>query len=89
VEFNEVDEDADGNIKLDELQRFLERKNGGHFDESITAEIYNMIDLNHDGKVTLEEFVTKYLDTRQKLNERLVEVYKKICDHSRQRDDME
>jgi len=35
-----------------------------------------------------EEFVTKYLETRQKLNERLNEVYKKIGDHKRQRDEM-
>jgi hypothetical protein len=54
----------------------------------VTEEIYNMIDLNRDGRVTLEEFVTKYLDTRQKLSERLNEVYKKIADHKRQRDEM-
>jgi hypothetical protein len=35
-----------------------------------------------------DEFVTKYLDTRTKLNERLNEVYKKISDHKRQRDEM-
>jgi len=32
--------------------------------------------------------VTKYLDTRLKLNDRLNEVYKKIADHKRQRDEM-
>jgi uncharacterized coiled-coil DUF342 family protein len=35
-----------------------------------------------------DEFVTKYLDTRHRLNERLNEVYKKIADHKRQRDEM-
>jgi len=48
-----------------------------------------MIDLNHDGKVTLDEFVTKYLETRSRLGERLNEVYKKLADHKRQRDEME
>ena len=38
--------------------------------------------------VNREEFVTKYLETRQKLNERLNEVYKKIADHKRQIDEM-
>lgn len=47
-----------------------------------------MIDLNHDGKVTIDEFVTKYLETRMKLNERLNECYKKIADHKRSRDEM-
>ena len=30
-----------------------------------------------------EEFVTKYLETRTRLNERINEVYKKIADHKR------
>ena len=30
-----------------------------------------------------DEFVTKYLETRTRLNERLNEVYKKIADHKR------
>ncbi len=47
-----------------------------------------MIDLDHDGKVTLEEFVTKYLETRARLTERINEVYKRIADHKRQRDEM-
>ena len=42
-----------------------------------------MIDLNHDGRVTLEEFATKYLETRARLSERLNEVYRKIADHKR------
>lgn len=35
-----------------------------------------------------DEFVTKYLETRTRLSERLNEVYKKIADHKRQRDEM-
>jgi hypothetical protein len=47
-----------------------------------------MIDINMDGRVTLDEFVTKYLETGNRLKERINEVYKKIIDHRRQRDDM-
>jgi uncharacterized coiled-coil DUF342 family protein len=32
--------------------------------------------------------VSKYLETRTRLNERVTEVYKKIADHKRQRDEM-
>lgn len=32
--------------------------------------------------------MTKYLETRTRLSERLNEVYKKIADHKRQRDEM-
>lgn len=75
-------------VSLEELQEFLNQKSGGVFDPQITEEIYNMIDVNRDGKITLDEFVQKYLETRQRLNERLNEVYKKIGDHKRQRDEM-
>ena len=47
-----------------------------------------MIDSNNDGRVTLDEFTRKYVETRQRLQERLNETYKKIVDHKRQRDDM-
>ena len=60
-----------------------------------------MIDNNHDGRVTLyihfhyfinclfrDEFVMKYLETRQRLTDRLNEVCKKITEHKRQRDEM-
>ena len=35
-----------------------------------------------------DEFVSKYLETRSRLTEKLNEVFKKIADHKRQRDDM-
>ena len=47
-----------------------------------------MIDSNNDGRVTLDEFNRKYIETRQRLQERLNETYKKIVDHKRQRDEM-
>lgn len=84
-----IDLNHDGTVSLEELQSFLNKKSGGKFDPQVTEEIYNMIDLNRDGRVTLEEFVTKYLETRSRLSERLNEVYKKIADHKRQRDEME
>jgi uncharacterized coiled-coil DUF342 family protein len=58
------------------------------FDESLCQEIFDMIDTDKDNKVTLEEFVAKYLETREKLTEKLNETCKKIIDHKRQRDEM-
>jgi uncharacterized coiled-coil DUF342 family protein len=47
-----------------------------------------MLDVDKDNRVTLDEFVGRYLDTREKLNEKLNETCKKIIDHKRQRDEM-
>jgi len=38
--------------------------------------------------IVRDEFVMKYLETRARLNDRLNEVYKKITDHKRRRDEM-
>ena len=35
-----------------------------------------------------DEFVLKYLETRQRLTDKLNETFKKIADHKRQRDEM-
>ena len=47
-----------------------------------------MLDLDQDGRVTLEEFVARYLDTRERLLEKLNETCKRIIDHKKQRDEM-
>jgi len=68
----------------------LEGKAPDHvFDRGVTEEIFGMIDINGDGVVTLDEFVTKYLETQYRLQDKLNEVYQKIASHKRQRDEME
>ena len=47
-----------------------------------------MIVADQDGRVTLDEFGGRYLDTRERLTERLNETCKKIIEHKRQRDEM-
>lgn len=54
----------------------------------LCQEIFDMIDADHDGRVTLDEFVIKYLDTRERLLEKLNDTCKKIIDHKKQRDEM-
>jgi Ca2+-binding EF-hand superfamily protein len=59
-EFDLLDLNKDGLVSLEELQEFLDNKlrqqkksPNEQFDPQITEEIYNMIDLNNDGKVTM------------------------------------
>lgn len=49
-----IDINQDGLVSLEELQEYLSKKSkDGHFDPNITAEIYGMIDITQDGRVTL------------------------------------
>ncbi len=100
-EFENVDFKRDGTVTIDEMTQYLTSRvsfsykwqniiqcKKGHFDPLVVEEIFNMIDSNNDGRVTLDEFTRKYVETRQRLQERLNETYKKIVDHKRQRDEM-
>lgn len=65
----------DGVVTQQELQQFLDQKSGkGQFDPEVVGDLFRMIDVNGDGHVTLDEFVSKYLETRQKLLERQTEM---------------
>jgi uncharacterized coiled-coil DUF342 family protein len=50
--------------------------------------MFDMLDIDQDGRVTLDEFVDKYIETREKLTDKLNETCKRIIDHKRQRDEM-
>ncbi len=73
-EFENVDISRDGSVTIDEMTQYLQsRSKKGNFDPLVVDEIFNMIVSNHDGRVTLDEFTRKYVETRQSLQELLNE----------------
>ena len=95
-----MDLNRDGKVTIDEMTQYLQFKvnekaknENVHpsridFNAGIVEEIFSMIDNNNDGRVTLDEFTKKYVEIRSRLMERLNEIYKRIVDHKRQRDEM-
>ena len=57
------DKNLDDRLDIDELQDFLDSnmKNGKKFDHELTKKIFSLIDLNHDEKISCEEFIKTYL----------------------------
>lgn len=49
----------------------------------IVDEIFDQIDLDDNGTIEIEEFIMKYIDTKNKLQERREEVMRNIVDHYR------
>jgi len=71
-EFNIIDVNRDGQITRDELHNFFINEKQIHDEEmrfKIVDEIFDQIDTNDNG-ISIEEFITKYIDTRNKLLER-------------------
>ena len=54
----------------------------------IVDEIFDQIDVNDDGEIAIEEFIIKYIDTKNKLQERKDEVMRNIVDHYRQQEEV-
>jgi len=54
----------------------------------IVDEIFDQIDLDDNGTIAIEEFIMKYIDTKNKLQERKEEVMRNIADHYRQQEEV-
>ena len=56
---------------------------------SVVDDIYEMLDEDGDGTISLDEFVTKFMETREKLESRKTECAHKMIDHDRQEQEVE
>mmetsp|Transcript_10533 Transcript_10533/g.17673 ORF Transcript_10533/g.17673 Transcript_10533/m.17673 type:complete len:119 (+) Transcript_10533:1209-1565(+) len=54
--FNMIDKDQDGNMTKQELRMMFESSE--QKDEKLWSEIFDEVDLDKDGKITYDEFVT-------------------------------
>ena len=71
-EFGEMDTNKDGFLSREELRNFFYKK--GITDEeqlfALVDDIYEMLDEDEDGTISLDEFVNKFMETRAKLEAR-------------------
>lgn len=71
-EFNRMDVDNDGAIQYQELQYHLDQKNNGQpFDRTIANQLYNSIDKTEDGLITKKEFIRAWMDSENRIKERI------------------
>ena len=54
----------------------------------IVDEIFDQIDIDENGTIAIEEFIIKYIETKNKLQERKDEVMRNIVDHHRQQEEV-
>ena len=68
--FHRVDRDGSGAITPDEVEDLLTETYGFPPLEEEVAMFMTEFDLNHDGKVTIDEFKSALLRLREKMNEK-------------------
>jgi len=73
------DKNLDDRLDIDELQHFLDAnmKNGKNFDSDLTRRIFSLIDLNHDEKISCQDFITTYIMIDDEISNQSREVIRK------------
>jgi len=73
-----------------ELLQFLDAKAGGKsFDRNIAKLLFQKMDKNRDGSISLDEFINCYIEGEIRLKERLNEIIKAIVERRRQIDEFQ
>ncbi|CDW90728.1 c2 domain containing protein [Stylonychia lemnae] len=89
-EFQQADLNKDQSLTEKELLQFLDLKAGGKpFDRNIAKILFQKMDKNRDGSVSLDEFINCYIDGEIKLKDRLNEIIKQLAERRRQIDEFQ
>jgi hypothetical protein len=78
--FLEQDKDLDNEISQDELLSFLDSnmKNGQKFDRTLASKIFQALDLDQSGKITVEEFIKNYMSIEEEIKTHAKDVQTKL-----------
>eukprot|EP00282_Hemiselmis_andersenii_P016042 CAMPEP_0114133154 /NCGR_PEP_ID=MMETSP0043_2-20121206/13474_1 /TAXON_ID=464988 /ORGANISM="Hemiselmis andersenii, Strain CCMP644" /LENGTH=1256 /DNA_ID=CAMNT_0001226711 /DNA_START=123 /DNA_END=3890 /DNA_ORIENTATION=- len=74
IDFDIIDKDGSGYIEFDELWADLEQRMGGRVSQEVARGMFDELDVNGDGKVSIVEFKMK-LGLRPKMEEVMEEVH--------------
>jgi len=67
----DIDVNHDEYISREELFMYLDRKAEREFDRNIANEIFEHMDKNHDGTITVDEFIRVYLEADEILRKKI------------------
>lgn len=70
-EFNDIDINHDQWISKPELYAYLDRKSGGPFDRGIADEIFERMDKDYNGRITVNEFIKVYIEADEMLRKKI------------------
>jgi len=80
-EFRKLDKDGDGRVDKHEMNQFLQQKGiDDDHRQQIVEELFSKCDTDHSGRIELGEFVDHYVDTKNQLLIREVELKSTILE---------
>ena len=81
--FEEIDKDKSGRITYDEIFTYLKEIND-EAEEEYVRTIFDSMDANHDGQVSIDEFVNSYLEQVNGLSEAVAKFRQQILEKKRE-----
>ena len=81
--FDEIDKDKSGRITYQEIFQYLKEIND-EAEEEYVRTIFDSFDVNHDGQVSIEEFINGYLEQVNGLSEAVAKFRQQILEKKRE-----
>ena len=80
--FNDIDRDGSGKLSIEEIYSYLKEIND-HADDNYIKAIFQSMDENQDGQVSIEEFISTYLNQVNALSEASARLRQQIQERRR------
>ncbi|OMJ68048.1 hypothetical protein SteCoe_34618 [Stentor coeruleus] len=77
--FDEIDKDKSGKISYEEIYNYLKEIND-EADENYVRTIFDSMDANHDGQVSIDEFLGTYLEQVNGISEAIARLKQQIAE---------
>ena len=86
-EFEQIDKNHDHQLSYEEIFEFLSQKQGSYFDSNLCRDLFNKMDKDGDGVITVDEFIWSYVESEDYILNRIKDLKKNIFDNSKKMDE--
>jgi Ca2+-binding EF-hand superfamily protein len=86
-EFEEIDKNHDRELNYEEIVEFLSKKQGTGFDQKLCLDLFQRMDKDKDGVITIDEFIWSYVEQEESIQNRIKDVKKGIFENTKKMDE--
>ena len=82
-QFNEMGWDLENELTKEEILSFLNKNSKAGFDQNLSSKLFEVLGLEDTKKITVEDFISYYIQFEEDLNQNKVELKKKITNEQK------